>query len=115
MSFNFTSKIDFAITFEPENRLVNGFKLFPIKQQQEDPNDSISEIITVICPENEAEAYAVYAMIQDGKLELPLWIADLDNKESAERFAGLLNVIKEEMKAQTALISRTEAQQACHG
>lgn len=90
----FDSKIAMALAFTTAGRPLLGFEYYPVKEIPEDSDDKDSDIITVVCNEEDARAYGVYAILRDGDLEITEWIADLTDKESAVRLTDLLRTIR---------------------
>ena len=62
---------------------ISSFEIEPVKSETDDDNDKFA----TICDESEAEAFGVYARMDDGLAE---WMADFETKEAAEAFVELI-------------------------
>ncbi len=93
----FDSRISIVRLLETENRPIVGFETYGVKEIAEDPDDPRSDSITVKCEDNEAQAWGIYARVQDGAITVPLWLIDVEDKSHAQRLCGLLNDLKKEL------------------
>lgn len=91
MSFKFDARFAIATAFSTQGGTLIGFEIQAVREEGEED--------IIHCSDDEAEAWGIYARIQepDGKAALAHWIADVDQQAQAQALCDILNHVQAEL------------------